>query len=117
MIAKKALVIVSLMPVFGFAQTPKEYDKQLQNVMPNVVEWRRDFHQNPELSNREFKTQAKIIAHLQSLGIEVRTMAKTGVIGSQGCPAKRASLNRSSKRTISRTIITLKRCPTVSGGA
>jgi hypothetical protein len=32
-----------------------------------VIEWRRDFHQNPELGNREFKTAEKIAAHLRSL--------------------------------------------------
>ena len=47
-----------------------------------VIEWRRDFHQNPELGNREFKTAEKIASHLRSLGIEVQTgVAKTGVVG------------------------------------
>jgi amidohydrolase len=47
-----------------------------------VIEWRRDFHQNPELSNREFETAKKIAAHLESLGMEVQTgVAKTGVVG------------------------------------
>src|SRR5688572_19525794 len=47
-----------------------------------VIEWRRDFHQFPELSNREIKTAAKIADHLKSLGIEVQTgVAKTGVVG------------------------------------
>lgn len=47
-----------------------------------VITWRRDFHQNPELGNREFKTAEKIAAHLRSLGIEVQTgVAKTGVVG------------------------------------
>ncbi|MFV8346539.1 amidohydrolase [Flavobacterium sp. ZB4P13] len=47
-----------------------------------VITWRRDFHQNPELGNREFKTAEKITAHLRSLGIEVQTgVAKTGVVG------------------------------------
>lgn len=47
-----------------------------------VVDWRRDFHQNPELGNREFKTAEKIATHLRSLGIEVQTgIAKTGVVG------------------------------------
>jgi metal-dependent amidase/aminoacylase/carboxypeptidase family protein len=37
-----------------------------------------DFHQNPELGNREFKTAEKIATHLRSLGIEVQTgIAKT----------------------------------------
>jgi amidohydrolase len=47
-----------------------------------VVQWRRDFHQNPELGNREFKTAEKIASYLQSIGIEVKTgIAKTGVVG------------------------------------
>ena len=49
---------------------------------PRVIAWRRDFHQNPELSNREFKTAEKVAAHLRALGMEVRTgVAKTGVVG------------------------------------
>ncbi len=47
-----------------------------------VIEWRRDFHQNPELSNREFRTAKVIAAHLNSLGLEVETgIAHTGVVG------------------------------------
>ncbi|UCD60111.1 MAG: amidohydrolase [Flavobacteriaceae bacterium] len=47
-----------------------------------VIKWRREIHQNPELSNREFKTAKKIAAHLESLGIVVQTgVAHTGVVG------------------------------------
>jgi amidohydrolase len=47
-----------------------------------VVAWRRDIHQHPELSNREFRTSALVAEHLTSLGIEVQTgVAHTGVIG------------------------------------
>ena len=51
-------------------------------VAPKVVTWRRDFHQHPELSNREVRTSGIVAAHLRTLGIEVRTgVAKTGVVG------------------------------------
>ncbi|MFT3750132.1 MAG: amidohydrolase [Agriterribacter sp.] len=51
-------------------------------ILPAVIEWRRYLHQNPELSNREFKTAEYIAAHLKSLGLEVHTgIAKTGVTG------------------------------------
>ncbi|MCB0651042.1 MAG: amidohydrolase [Saprospiraceae bacterium] len=51
-------------------------------IESRVIEWRRDFHQNPELSNREFKTAEKIATHLRSLGLEVKTgVAHTGVVG------------------------------------
>lgn len=47
-----------------------------------VVQWRHEIHQNPELSNREFKTAEKVAAHLRSLGMEVKTgVAHTGVVG------------------------------------
>jgi len=55
--------------------------KKAEAIQPKLVEWRRHIHQNPELSNREFKTQQYILAHLKKLGIETQTMAKTGVVG------------------------------------
>ncbi len=57
-------------------------DSDYKDVEPKVIEWRRDIHQFPELSNREFKTAEKIAAHLTSLGIDVQTgVAHTGVVG------------------------------------
>lgn len=65
---------------FGFAQNTIEQD--IIDIEDKLIEWRRDFHQNPELSNREFKTAEKIAKHLKSLGLEVETnVAKTGVVG------------------------------------
>lgn len=56
--------------------------KDIAAVESKVIEWRRDIHQHPELSNREFKTAEKIASHLKSLGIEVQTgVAHTGVVG------------------------------------
>jgi len=53
-----------------------------KNVEPKVIEWRRDFHQNPELSNREFRTSKVIAGLLEGMGIEVQTgIAHTGVVG------------------------------------
>lgn len=47
-----------------------------------VIEWRRDIHQNPELSNREFRTAGVVADHLRDLGLEVTTeIAHTGVVG------------------------------------
>ncbi|SDB26100.1 amidohydrolase [Flavobacteriaceae bacterium MAR_2010_188] len=57
-------------------------DKDISDIESKVIEWRRDFHEHPELSNREFKTADKIAAHLKSLGLEVQTgVAHTGVVG------------------------------------
>ncbi len=60
----------------------KKSNALTDEVIAKVIEWRHDIHQNPELSNREFKTAEKVAAHLESLGIEVQTgVAKTGVVG------------------------------------
>jgi len=46
-----------------------------------VIEWRRHFHQFPELSDQEVKTAAYVTQHLQSLGLKVQTgVARTGVV-------------------------------------
>ena len=47
-----------------------------------VIGWRRDFHQHPELSNREVRTAGVVAAHLRGLGLVVETgVAHTGVVG------------------------------------
>ena len=67
---------------FAFAQNSVIPESEFKNIEEQVVEWRHDIHQNPELSNREFKTAEKIAKHLRSLGIETQTgIAKTGVVG------------------------------------
>lgn len=66
---------------FAFAQNAK-IEKDCNAIESKIIEWRRDFHQNPELGNREFKTAEKIAKHLKALGIEVQTgVAHTGVVG------------------------------------
>ncbi len=57
-------------------------DAAADKIETKTIAWRRDFHEHPELGNREFRT-AKIIAdHLRSLGIEVHEgVGKTGVVG------------------------------------
>lgn len=53
-----------------------------KEIEPRMIEWRRDFHKYPELSNREFRTSKIVAEHLQSLGLEVKTeVAHTGVVG------------------------------------
>jgi amidohydrolase len=59
-----------------------EIDRSTATVLPRVVAWRRDFHQHPELGNREVRTSGIVAEHLRGLGLEVRTgVAKTGVVG------------------------------------
>lgn len=53
-----------------------------EEIEPQIIAWRRDFHQNPELGFQEFRTSAAVARELEALGIEVRTsVGKTGVVG------------------------------------
>ena len=64
------------------SKLPAKLEQLARGIEPKVIEWRRYFHQNPELSNREIKTAEKIEAHLKSLGMEVQSgVAHTGVVG------------------------------------
>lgn len=57
-------------------------EENLRSLEPRVIEWRRDIHRNPELSNREFRTSKLVAEHLRKLGLQVETgIAHTGVIG------------------------------------
>lgn len=66
----------------GGAGLSDEIDRISSELEPRVIEWRRDLHQHPELSNREFRTAGVVADHLRRLGMEVRTeVAHTGVVG------------------------------------
>jgi amidohydrolase len=81
-LAWKPLLWVALAAVpVSFAHAA-ELDAELSVIDPKVVGWRRDFHEHPELSDREVRT-AKIVAeHLTRLGLEVTTgVAHHGVVG------------------------------------
>ncbi len=59
-----------------------EIDRLAREVDPRMIEWRHDLHQNPELSNREFRTSKIVAKHLKKLGMEVKTnVGRTGVVG------------------------------------
>jgi len=59
-----------------------DVDRLAAEVNPQVVAWRRDFHKNPELGNRELRTSKVIADELRKLGYEVTTnVATTGVVG------------------------------------
>ena len=76
-------LFLSLLVLSSIAiQAQHGLDDEVAAIEDKVIEWRRHFHQYPELSNREFKTAEKIAEHLKSLGLEVQTgVAKTGVVG------------------------------------
>jgi amidohydrolase len=79
---RKLACLLFLFPGFALAQNlPASYESLVKGILPKVIEWRRDYHQHPELSNREFNTAKKIESQLKAMGISTRTMARTGVVG------------------------------------
>ena len=79
---KKLIILFFLTAFIGLQAQNQKIDKYINDIESKVIDWRRDFHETPELSNREFKTAEKIAKHLKSLGLEVQTgIAHTGVVG------------------------------------
>lgn len=77
-VAKLSLALAALCTLPAPAQTPAQLAAAVEQ---KVIEWRRDLHQHPELSNREFRTAEVVAKHLKSLGLEVQTgIAHTGVV-------------------------------------
>ena len=82
---RKVLAVASswlLLAAPGLADDEPGIDARAAALESRLVEWRRDLHQHPELSNREYRTAALIAVHLRDLGMEIRTnVAHTGVVG------------------------------------
>jgi len=83
---KQFLLLASFILHFSLvnAQTAlKPAINQKSDALKNqVIAWRRDFHEHPELGNQEFRTAGIIAAHLKSLGLDVQEkVAITGVVG------------------------------------
>lgn len=54
-----------------------EKAKAIENY---IINFRRDLHENPELSGEEYKTQAKIINELDKMGIKYRKVGNTSLV-------------------------------------
>lgn len=90
---RKLLVLFTMAMVLAVCATPldaqapsnpltADVDRLSAELNPQVVAWRRDFHKNPELGNREVRTSKVIADELRKLGYEVTTnVATTGVVG------------------------------------
>ena len=57
--------------------------EKAENIKDYIIEMRRHFHQNPELSLEEFETTKKIVNELEKMSIEVSTF-KDGLTGCVG---------------------------------
>ena len=60
----------------------KTIAESAKEMLPQLIEIRRDLHRHPELSCKEYRTTRLISEHLQKLGIEVIPWGgETGVVG------------------------------------
>lgn len=83
-ILSAAALALPLMASSAFAQAPTaaEVAAAADGVNDQVVAWRRDIHQHPELGLSETRTAALVAAQLRAMGIEVREgVGRTGVVG------------------------------------
>jgi amidohydrolase len=55
--------------------------RRAQDLLPWLIEVRRDFHQYPEFGMEEFRTRDQIIRYLEEMGIPYQVVAGTGVVG------------------------------------
>ena len=74
-----ALILFGAHLTFAQNKIYKSLEAKAEAIESEMIDWRRHFHQNPELSNREFKTAEYIAKKLKSWGYEVQTgIARTG---------------------------------------
>lgn len=57
------------------------YYEKAKNIEDYIVNWRRHFHENPELSGKEFKTLETIKGELENLGIDYIEVPEGGILG------------------------------------
>jgi amidohydrolase len=79
--ATTLILLTGLLPAVALAEISQaQLDAAAQRVETKVIEMRRDFHQHPELSNRETRTADVVAKRLRALKLEVKTgIALTGV--------------------------------------
>jgi amidohydrolase len=83
---RSAIACLALTAVAGTPSTAADreaIESAAAAIEDQVISWRRDIHQHPELGNREFRTAALVADHLRSLGLDSVTteVAHTGVVG------------------------------------
>ena len=80
-IACSALCVLPNLQSQGLEQIRSSIDARSKAIESKMLTWRRDFHQNPELGNREVRTGKIVAEHLKKLGLEVKSgVAYTGVV-------------------------------------
>ncbi|MFZ0830510.1 MAG: M20 family metallopeptidase [Thermoplasmata archaeon] len=65
------------------ARAKTHWTREARRQLPALRAWRADFHREPELSNQETRTRAKVLKALAGLGVPTKTFgdAFNGVVG------------------------------------
>lgn len=81
MLAGLVLAVANLQSIRADELT-RRVEQLTAAVMPKVVQWRRHFHANPELSNQEQQTSRYVVERLREMGIDdIKTgVARHGVV-------------------------------------
>src|SRR5215216_411750 len=59
----------------------QEIRQRAAQIESQLIAWRRDIHEHPELGEQETRTAALVAEHLRKLGLEVKTgVARTGIV-------------------------------------
>ena len=74
------IALLSATPASAQEAVRPEVAAAVHGLQADVLAWRRDIHQHPELGNREVRTAKLVADHLRALGLQPRTgIATTGV--------------------------------------
>lgn len=57
----------------------EDLKKDIEKLVPQLIEWRRDFHRHPEIAREEHRTSSVIRKFLEGLALPVKVCAKTGL--------------------------------------
>ena len=58
----------------------KEIRERAQQVQDYMVQMRRTFHENPEVSGKEWKTRERLIQEIEAMGLPYEMVPQTGLI-------------------------------------
>ena len=63
----------------------KKIDASSNDILPELIKFRRHLHAHPELSGQEYQTAALVAGELRKSGWEVKeAVGKTGVVAEMG---------------------------------
>ena len=79
---RKAVLLALVVASGGAGAQGTDLDQRVARATPDVIAWRRDIHEHPELSDQEVRTAKIVAAALRKMGIDVKEgVARHGEVG------------------------------------